>query len=621
MAHTDVVLLVLAMLGAVMLVPAPAGAADAQPAPDILKTLRPGHPRVAITPESLKALRAGVQADPGMREIFERVRSEADRIIGQNTVEYKIVGPRLLDQSRRCKERVFTLALVHLLTGDPKYAARALKELDAAAAFKDWNPSHFLDTAEMSCAFGVGYDWLYGYLSPEQRAGVRRALVEKGLAVGLEAYRGTGKYGWWTKAHHNWSQVCNGGLAVGALAIADEEPALSAEILASGIKAVQPAMANFGPDGSWNEGPGYWGYTLQYTSYYLAALQSALGSMMDLEKSPGLSEAGVFRIYFIGPTGRNFNFADAGDGPGSAPSMFWLARTYNRPVYAWHERLFMRPSAFHLIWYPGGMPAQTPAQAGLAPHKFFRRDNIVFLRSAWEDPQALWIGFKGGDNAANHSHLDIGSFVMDALGQRWASDLGGDDYNLPAYFGNKRWTYYRLATESHNTLLINGENQNPRAKAPVVAFASAKGVGSAVADLTAAYPKARSVQRGIWMEGARRIVIQDEVEAEAPLEVLWGMLTFAKVTAQGPAVVLEQGGRRMYGRILAPAGATFDTVGANPPPPQRQQPDARKLVVRLPEKVKSLRLVVVFSPDAAAAGPDASGIKPLADWPGRIAPQ
>ena len=590
-------------------------AAETSAASPILRTLRPGHPRVLLTPESLQALRQAVRSDPARQAMLGRLRGQADSLLGARTVEYKIVGPRLLAQSRRCLERVETLSLAYLLTGDAKYAARAMKELGAAAAFRDWNPSHFLDTAEMSCAFGIGYDWLHGWMNGEQRATVRAALLEKGLARGLEAYRGAARWGWWTRAHHNWSQVCNGGLAVGALAVADEEPAVAGEILESGLKAVRGAMANFGPDGSWNEGPGYWGYTLRYTSYYLAALGSALGSMHGLEKAPGLEKAGTFRVYFVGPTDRTFNFADAHDGAGSHPSMFFLARTFRQPLWAWHQRERMRAGALDLLWYVA--EGQGPAASGLALHKHFREDHIVFLRSAWEDPRALWVGFKGGDNRANHSHLDLGSFVLDALGERFAEDLGSDDYNLPAYFGDKRWTYYRLRTESHNTLLLNGENQSARAKAPVVAFVDAVDDARAVADLSAAYPMAASVQRGVAMRGRKVVLIQDEVRADQPLDVLWGMVTRAKVQADGAGVVLEKGGKRLYGRILSPEGARFDTVGANPKPPERQQSDATKLVVRLPGKTGAVRVAVALAPEAAAL--DAAGaVTPLAEWPGRL---
>ena len=30
--------------------------------------------------------------------------------------------------------------------------------------FEDWNPSHFLDVAEMTAGLAIGYDWLYDEL-------------------------------------------------------------------------------------------------------------------------------------------------------------------------------------------------------------------------------------------------------------------------------------------------------------------------------------------------------------------------------------------------------------------------------------------------------------------------
>lgn len=121
-------------------------------------------------------------------------------------------------------------------------------ELDAAARFKDWNPSHFLDTAEMTAAFAIGYDWLYSEWNTEQRATLHKAIVEKGLNQSLNYYR---KNTWWAAATHNWNQVCNGGMCLGALALADEEPALAGEILSAAFTSVQKPMKEFAPDGAW----------------------------------------------------------------------------------------------------------------------------------------------------------------------------------------------------------------------------------------------------------------------------------------------------------------------------------------------------------------------------------
>ena len=108
-----------------------------------------------------------------------------------------------------------------------------------------------------------------------------------------------------------------------------------------------------------------------------------------------------------------------------------------------------------------------------------------------------WVTLKGGSNAASLGHLDLGSFVIDALGQRWAVDPGPDYFNLPEYFGPLRWTYFRLRTESHNTLLVDGRNQDVSATAPIVGFGDDSYRAFAIADLTAAYrPAVSRARRG-----------------------------------------------------------------------------------------------------------------------------
>ncbi|MEI6874747.1 MAG: heparinase II/III family protein, partial [Spirochaetota bacterium] len=96
--------------------------------------------------------------------------------------------------------------------------------------------------------------------------------------------------------------------------------------------------------------------------------------------------------------------------------------------------------ALNAVWFPAEQRAAT-ADVPLDV-RFRGQAELAIFRSAWHDPRALFVGFKAGHNDAGHAHLDLGSFVLDADGVRWAQDLGPDDYNLPAYFGDKRWTYY-----------------------------------------------------------------------------------------------------------------------------------------------------------------------------------
>jgi hypothetical protein len=269
--------------------------------------------------------------------------------------------------------------------------------------------------------------------------------------------------------------------------------------------------------------------------------------------------------------------------------MFWLSRKFNQPAYAGdelrHLSLGDRAHALDLLWYTP--KAITPKQAGWPLNRMFRGVDVAFLRTDWEDPKALWVAAKGGDNKANHSHLDLGSFVLEKGGVRWAIDLGSDDYNMPAYFGAQRWTYYRLKTESHNTVTIDGANQDPKSAAPLQMRD-----GAAVIDLTNAYPgKLKSHTRTFRIEGGTAVV-RDEIAAAQPVEALWGMVTDADVTVNDRRAVLRKGGEALTAEIASPASATFEVISTKQEPPQNNNLGTKKLGVRLSGKITEARIEV-----------------------------
>lgn len=576
---------------------------------DVLGRLRPGHPRLYVVKEDITGIRETMKRDPAVQAWYARLQEEAGKMLDEPPVEHKLIGPRLLQQSRNALRRISTLAGLYRLDGDRRKAERARQEMLTAAAFPDWNPSHFLDTAEMTNALAVGYDWLFDFLSAEDRAAIRKAIVEKGLQQGMEAYL---KGVRWTKRSNNWNQVCNGGLNAGALAIADQEPELAREIINRARASIMLEMPAFAPDGGDEEGPGYWSYATRYTVFYLAGVQSALGTDFGIKQSPGFAETGTFRMHSSGPLGLAFNYADAGARAGAASQMIWFAREFNRPIYARHERMMAgdRPEIFHLLWSRRAM--ELPRDWDFPLDAVYRGVNVAFFRSAWGDAHAAYLGFKGGDNRASHSHLDLGTFVFDAQGERWAVDLAGDDYNLPQYFGKLRWTYYRLRTEGHNTLVIDGQNQDPKGKAPLAAFVSTPNRAYAVADLTGGYqPKVSRALRGVALLNRRQLLVQDEVEAPEPVDIVWNFHTPATIDLGNTRAMLSKGGAKMEARILSPEGARFEVISANPAPPQGRQPDVQNLIIRLPEKVRRTRIAVLIAPPGALSAPP---LEPLDSW-------
>ncbi|UCC98292.1 MAG: heparinase II/III family protein [Phycisphaerales bacterium] len=588
----------------------------------VLETLDKNHPRLMLKDDGLENLKARHGQDELLQKCLWDVLAEADDCYEKPMLTYRKIGPRLLSVSRECLRRIYALGMAYRWTGEDKYAQKAAENMLTVCAFNDWNPSHFLDTAEMSHAVGLGYDWLYSYLDAGTREAIKAGLIKNGLEPGLQVYeRDRG----WVRSDYNWNQVCNGGLIVGALAIAESDPQYAEQIIPAAVRSLPRALQSYGPDGAWGEGPGYWSYATRYTAYGLAALQDALGKDFGLLQIDGLAEAGNFPIYTAGPTGYYLNLADVGERSSRRPMpcMFWLARTFDNPFYAHDERAMLaerRASPQHVVWYMPEPGEMLPARD--LDRYFGGPVEVAVFRSAWDDPETLWIGVKAGYNQVNHGHLDLGNFEMDALGVRWVRDLGSDNYNLPGYWdkkrGGQRWNYYRLNSQSHSVPLLGGEDQDPMAEAHFVKFESTESSAFVLIDLTSAYEKfAKKVTRGVAMlEGRNAVLIQDEFEIDNPCELIWAMTTDADITiGRGRTARLTLKGKELIARLLSPERALFSVESAEREPPEKTNKGVRRLLVRRRNARNSVRVAILLSPVWKDSG-DVSSVRlqPLAQW-------
>lgn len=276
------------------------GAATNSQSPDVLSTLRPGHPRLFADTNGWNAMRAMSREDETLGRLVTGIERVGRELLSAEPLTYHKTGRRLLSVSRAALNRITLWSFCHRVTGDAAFARRAEKEMLALAAFPDWNPSHFLDTAEMTAALAIGYDWLHSELRPESRAIIRKAIVEKGLKEGVGP---DAKHTSWRRARSNWNQVCFGGLTLGALAVADEEPAFARALLEAAREDIAHGLSSYEPDGVYPEGPSYWNYGTIYQVLMLSALESALGTTWQLEDSPGFLPSFAAQLQQIGPTG------------------------------------------------------------------------------------------------------------------------------------------------------------------------------------------------------------------------------------------------------------------------------------------------------------------------------
>jgi len=241
------------------------------------------------------------------------------------------------------------------------------------------------------------------------------------------------------------------------------------------------------------------------------------------------------------------------------------------------------------------------------------------LRGSWDDPKTTYLGIKGGANDAyehghdayEHGHYDLGSFVLDANGVRWAVDLGPDDYGLPDYFKPQlRCRYYRTSTIGHNTIVINGECQPPTARAVITHERFAGKNSLVIMDLSAAYPNTVSAWRGFALIDRQHVLIVDEIVPKTSLSSIdWQIHTRARVELAHATAALTSSAQsdgseppRFYLRVIDAAGSNWMLASASPSDPPGQDPNAGvvKLVLHIERVAQPVRLAVLLTPDAGA---------------------
>ncbi|WP_349019107.1 DUF4962 domain-containing protein [Niallia taxi] len=612
-----------------------------QSSKDIVKLLKrnnpnQSHPRLLVSSEEFKKIKDQIKTDPNLKTWYERLESETDTMLNAPTVTYnKSDGVRLLPVSRMVLDRVLSLSLMYQLTGDEKYSKRAWEEMSIVADdyyFPDWNPKHFLDTAEMTTALAIGFDWLYETLDSNQKSILKNAIIKKGLYPAQKVYNNTADSNeittFWKETTDNWNTVSNAGIALGALAIADESSdteTLAGDILYRSIKSIKNSLQSFAPDGGTSEGPSYWSYSTLYMSYFLSSLDTSLGTDFGLSSLKGISETGYFPIYLDGPKGI-FNIGDGSSSSiTSTPQMFWLANKFNNPIFS-NYGLTKGYNVMNIVWYRSNSTAKSAA-TNISLDKSFLDPNtgLATFRSSWED-NGIFAALHAGNNQSNHGDLDIGTFVLDALGERWAEEVGSDSYSLDGYFdrGNNRWNYYRKRAEGQNTIVINPSqepDQNIDAKALITDFNSAPNQGYAVIDMTRAYKDALIAKRGIALTHNRQLVLlQDELQLKTSSEIYWFMHTKAGIefTDNRKTAILSISGKKMYAHILSPSQAYFANLEASPlknspnPEIQTKNNEIRKLSIHL-KNVKETNISVIFTSNKNLISSSSSPL-PLSSW-------
>ena len=556
-----------------------------------------GHPRLLLKAGEEARIKEMIAEDEAMERVHAAILAECDEMLALPVLERVMEGKRLLHTSREALKRIFWLSYSYRMTGNEAYADRAIDEMLAVSAFTDWNPSHFLDVGEMVMAVAIGYDWLYGHMTPSQRQTAKEAIVEKGF-VPADDERYAGFY----NLANNWNQVCCSGLLYGALATYEEHPEHARELIDLYVKSVPFALACYAPDGGYPEGFNYWGYGTSFQVMMIAALESALGTDFGLCEAPGFLDTSAFVQFMTAPTGECFNFSDSAPYAPCNMMMFWFASKTGDLQRIWLERQYLEnlPDDFMdevdrrftehrllpaLMVFGSRLDMSRPVQ----PDEHFRvyegKTPLFIYREGWNSKEDAYLGIKGGSPMTSHAHMDAGSFVYEYDGVRWSMDLGMQDYHSLESRGidlwnqgegGQRWDVFRIGNESHSTLTVNGKHHMVKSFVPLTDVWKEKKRKGARLDMTSVFAgQVADAERDIWLDRKNHLHVEDRISASGrDIEVRWTMMTPAEAEIISEKEIrLEKNGRRMVLRFESSGLEALPFVLPDDPPHEYDAPN------------------------------------------------
>ncbi|MGH9652985.1 MAG: heparinase II/III domain-containing protein [Bryobacteraceae bacterium] len=401
------------------------------------------------------------------------------------------------------------------------------------------------------------------------------------------------RHPWWVNANNNWNQVCNSGLSIAAIALANQYPKLAARIISRALRNLPTELANYSPDGAYPEGPSYWSYGTSWTLVGDSAFQSAFGTdCLHLVKIPGFIKSATYKLETIAPSERTFDYSDSGETGldlNTQGILTWFAQKTGDGLYLNQGRML---SMLHKA------AASDDASPGFAPIYLvwlsqFKEKNASALPAYWEgrghNPIAVfraqkdvhtgfYLGVKGGSASANHGNMDVGSFVFELHGVRWSIDPGSRSYHaIEEVMGSKlwdesqdsqRWSLLTKNNRFHSTLTVNGERHNVDGFAPITKFQVEAPPELVSLDLSSIFAgQLNRAIRTFKKVGPAALQIEDDIEpSEKTKTVMWAMMTRANVITASHGAILKQDHQTLQLKIIKPAQCNVSVVSLDPPP-------------------------------------------------------
>jgi hypothetical protein len=545
------------------------------------------------------------------RLFIEDVQELAQRCNGPLADDYEIVKQRAEAAVRRGNIRYITNAWSipdDLMNCGIAYLVERQRGRDARpyadVIIRQWGDGTIISERKGS-HFGyhaIAYDWIYDALTPEQRVRFGNALGGW-LRFFTNEPRILLKWGHW-EYNQTWGPIhlnimnCRDALtqklliALTIYGAGTRYEADAKSFLDSWNDRVPaeciPAFNRMG--GVWSESYGHGAYgPVTVIPYAFHAWRTATGIDLFKHIKPWSypMEEPRWVAFTMMPHDERTAWID--DGDGSRPAAFARAAPMLRDgLSQWFSdrgREWLRERWQRVACYDPSISPVSPEALPLA--YLFVGAGHVYMRSAWNDPNATWAFFGCGPQFAGHSRDDEGHFLICKRGAL-VSRQGGQGHNDTDYYAGGSLIFNIVTIFDLNEKFRrdkNNENDGgllrhvyessglPRERGHIIAFEHNADYTYAAADISIGYSqvKAREVTRQfLYLRGDREFfIVFDRVEATHPdfprhfflhvptePERQGNLLTWQSLPeADGDREVLSSGRSRMFLHTLLPQKA------------------------------------------------------------------
>lgn len=548
------------------------------------------HPRILFTEQERQALKRRI-ADPeretlgiDVRKVWAELKLKGDKLLQEsgfqvtyaNTSEvidvvYPLKQPAPLPDppgyvdypfwtmySRGIEHRLVTLSLMYALTEDIRYADKAKSILLDLAGYHRWyefphrGAEGNLSNAHFTLGAAAAYDVLYAVLNDGERRTVRTAILEKGLRPMAIDFGNDDQ--------HNIVVAKQVAMMIGALAIADEEPAALKYI--DRTYDYMRTYLDRRVESEETEGLMYNNIAACHLAQAAVALKKTTGDD-SLITHRFLTEVVPEQFFYFKAPGNEPVFANLSD---SHPRldlsymMSLLAENASNGAAMWYVQQYEATKQSVLLNLGKGTEPVPPERyfAGQMS-RVFPKIGWAALRSGWGERDHL-VAFTSSPSSRGHNHLDQNHFILNVAGEWLVTDPGYQDYRP----GPKH--DFTDGSVGHNVLLVNGQGQTVRGGGRLMAWHLSPVFDAVRGDAAASYGGAlRGWLRTVVHVDASYIVVIDDIALNEPSDraelLLHTTADIRKKETSGPPFFTFQGERAaVHVRTASSRGAEAETT-------------------------------------------------------------